>query len=321
MMGFCYSSLMSDPFSKKSRLLFLLTALFLFLANPVQAQDLEPRRWTHLPVGLNVLGAGLASSSGNILFDPALLIEDADYDLSIAGLSYVRAFDLFGKTARVDVVAPFVKGRWEGLVDGVDTTVRRKGLADPWVRFSVNLYGGPALKSKDYMQYRSEKQVHTTVGAGISVIVPVGQYSQEFLINLGNNRWVIRPQLGVLHQRKKWQFEVTGSVFLYQTNKEFWKETVREQAPLWFVQSHIIYNLNPKWWTSLSMGFAHGGRSTINNAAKLDDARTSFMALGLGFNINRSQGLKVAYLRSRSNTSLGRDTDTFSLGWSYRWTR
>ena len=285
----------------------------------LQAQDLEPRRWSHLPVGLNSLGVGLANSSGDILFDPVLRIEDATYDLNAAGLSYVRAFGLFGRTARIDVVAPFAKGRWEGLVDGVDTVVERQGLADPWLRFSVNLYGAPALKGKEFMQYQAQHETNTTVGAGLYVIAPLGQYDQDRLINLGNNRWVFRPQLGMLHQREKWQFELTGSVFLYQTNNEFWKGSTRKQDPLWFMQSHAIYAINPQWWTSLSFGYAYGGRSTINDQTKDDEARTTLMAIGLGYNISRTQGLKIGYLRSRTNVSVGSDTDTFSLGWSFRW--
>ena len=294
-------------------------ALLSMFSQSVFAQTLEPRRWSHLPVGLNVMGIGLATSSGNIGFDPVLLIENATYDLNASGLSYVHAFNLAGKTARIDVVAPLVKGRWEGLVNGVDTVVRRQGLADPWLRFSVNLYGAPALKGKEFAHYRASNPTNTTIGAGVSIIAPLGEYSSERLINLGNNRWVVRPQLGVLHQRQKWQFELTGSVFLYQTNKDFWKGTVREQDPLWFLQSHVIHTFNPKWWASASLGFAHGGRSTVNGAPKGDDSRTSFMAASVGFNINRAQGLKLSYLRSRTNISLGGDTDTFSVAWSLRW--
>ena len=71
--------------------------------------------------------------------------------------------------------------------------------------------------------------------------VPLGQYNSDWLINLGSNRYVIRPQLGVLHQRRSWQFEVTGSLFLFQDNDEFWLGTRLEQDPLWFVQGHVIY--------------------------------------------------------------------------------
>jgi hypothetical protein len=285
----------------------------------LHAQDLEPRRWSHLPEDLNVLGAAAVSVSGDILFDPVLLIEDATFDVYTVGLSYVHSFGLAGKTARIDVVAPIANGRWEGLVDGEETSVRRKGLIDPWVRFSVNLYGAPALKGEEYLQYRTSRDTHTIVGAAVSVFMPLGQYSEEYLINLGENRWRIRPQLGVLHQRKKWQFEVTGSVFLHGDNNEFWQGNVLKRDPLWFVQSHAIYTIKQGWWTSLSAGFAHGGRSSVNGSPKTDDARTSFTALSMGASLSRQQNLKFTYLRRRTNISIGNDSDYFSVGWSYSW--
>lgn len=299
--------------------IFVLVALLMSAANPALAQDLEPRRWSHLPVGLNVLGVGLANARGDILFDPVLRIEDASFRLDVIGVSYVRSFGLFGRSARFDVVTPLVDGRWEGLVNGEQTAVDRRGLADPWLRFSINLYGAPALKGKEFMQYSAQHETNTTVGAGIALIAPIGEYNAERLINLGSNQWIFRPQLGVLHQRRKWQFELTGSVFLYDTNADFFMNSVLKKDPLWFLQSHAIYTINPRWWSSLSLGYAYDGESTINGVIKDDSARTSLMALSLGFNISRTQGLKFAYVRTRTNTSRGQDSDTFSLGWSFRW--
>lgn len=309
------------PLKNKVRIFRAVLSLIISLGycGFLQAQDLEPRRWAHLPDGINVLGVGMAGLSGDILFDPVLNIEDASFDIYSLGLGYVRSFGLGGKTARIDVVAPLAMGRWEGLLDGVQTSVRRKGLVDPWVRFSINLYGAPALKGEEYKQYRARHQTYTTVGAAISVYMPLGQYSQEYLINLGKNRWTFRPQLGVLHQRDKWQFELTTSVFLHGNNNEFWKDTRLKQDPTWFVQSHAIYSFNQTWWGSISAGFVHGGRSHINGNPKSDDSRTSLMALSFGTSISRNQSLKFTYLRTRTNISVGIDSDNFLLGWSYRW--
>ena len=41
------------------------------------AQDLEPRLYTNVPVGMNFLGAGYGYSEGNVLFDPAVAFENA----------------------------------------------------------------------------------------------------------------------------------------------------------------------------------------------------------------------------------------------------
>lgn len=221
------------------------TAILLVLqasfCNHAKAQDLEPRRWSHLPIGLNVLGVATGWTDGDISFDPVLRIEDGTFDLWVAGVGYARTFELLGKSARFDLNIPYARGRWEGLVNGVDTVVRRQGFMDPFMRFSINLYGAPPLRGKEFIQYRREHPVDTTIGAAIGVVLPFGDYNDPKLINLGNNRITIRPQLGILHQRFKWQFELTGSVFLSQANDEFLVNSELKRDPLWFSQGHIIY--------------------------------------------------------------------------------
>lgn len=303
-------------------MLALLALLFLcWPFGAARAQDLEPRRWTHLPVGLNVLGVGAGWTNGEILFDPVLLVEDASLKLYVAGLGYSRAYDLFGRTARLDVNVPYASGRWEGLVDGAQTVVRRTGFVDPRLRFSVNLYGAPALKGDAFLAYRRDHPVSTTIGAAVEVTLPVGEYFSDKLINLGGNRWVVHPQLGVLHQHGRWQFELTGSVFLYQTNRDFWQGFVREQDPLYFLQAHAIRAFRKGWWGSFSTGYAYGGQSRVNGLLKPDDARSRYFALSMGMPVSKRQSLKVTYLTADTNISVGQNTDTLLLGWSVNWSR
>lgn len=303
---------------------FFTAAFFLllwqaFICTEIQAQDLEPRRWSHLPIGLNVLGVATGWTDGDISFDPVLRIEDGTFDLWVAGVGYTRSFELFGKSARFDFNAPYARGRWEGLVDGVDTVVRRQGFLDPTMRFSMNLYGAPPLRGKEYVQYRREHPVETTIGVAVGVVLPFGDYNDQKLINLGNNRFVIRPQLGVLHQHNKWQFELTGSVFLRQVNDEFWDGNELKQDPLWFTQGHIIYSFKPGWWASASVGYAYGGHSTINGVSKQDDQRILYTALSLGMPINAHQGLKFSYFTSDTHVSTGSSYNVLIAAWSINW--
>lgn len=289
------------------------------VSGPLSAQDLEPRRWSHLPTGLSVLGLVGGWTDGDILFDPVLTIEDATYDVYFGAAAYAYSFGVFGKSARLDVTLPYSTGRWEGLVNGEYTTIRRRGFTDPRLRFSVNLYGAPALTGKEFVQYRRDHPVTTTIGAAMAVTLPLGDYNDTKLINLGGNRFVVRPQLGVLHQRYKWQFELTGSVFLYQTNDEFWNGNTLKQDPLWFLQGHVIYSFKPGLWASISGGFAHGGRSSINGVDKTDDRRSRYVALSLGVPINRQQGLKFTYLTSDTNIDVGQNTSSLLVAWSINW--
>lgn len=283
------------------------------------AQDLEPRRWSHLPIGLNVAGAGLAVTDGDILFDPVLRIEDATFELYSMVGSYVRSFEWLGRSSRIDFLVPYGYGRWEGLVDGEYTAVRRHGFRDPRIRLSMHLYGAPPLQGAAFMDYRVQHPTGTTVGAAIAVTLPLGEYYPERLINLGNNRYVVRPQLGVLHYRGPWQFELTTSVAFFEDNDAFFGDTRLQQEPLWFVQGHIIRSFARGMWASLSGGFSYGGESEINDVPKENDERTRYFALSLGMPLSRQQSIKLAYVNAETNILLGSNSDSLVLSWSLAW--
>ena len=299
--------------------LLLSVALFWLSVDTCMAQDLEPRRWSHLPTGLNVVGVGGGRTDGDIFFDPLLRIEDATFELYAVGASYVRTFEWLGKSSRIDVRVPYANGRWEGLLDGDYASRRRNGLGDPHIRMSMNLYGAPPMSGREFLQYRQSNPINTTVGVALDIGLPLGQYNSEWLINLGSNRYVVRPQVGVLHQRNKWQFEVTGSLFLFQDNDEFWKGTRLEQDPLWFLQGHVIYGFKPGWWASLSGGYAYGGEAYVNDVAKNNETRSTYLALSLGMPLSARQALKFTYVAADTHVRAGANTRSLLVAWSVNW--
>jgi hypothetical protein len=205
------------------------------------------------------------------------------------------------------------------LVNGEYTSVRRHGFRDPLIRLSMNLYGAPPLKGPAFVQYRAENPVNTTVGAALAVTLPLGEYYAERLINLGGNRLVIRPQLGVLHQRGPWQFELTGTVSFFEDNDDFFAQSRLEQDPLWFAQVHAIRAFGRGMWGSVSAGFSYGGESTINDVPKENDERTRYFALSFGMPLSRTQGVKITYVNADTNVLLGTSSDTLLFSWSINW--
>lgn len=292
--------------------------LWLFLFNGhAMAQDLEPRRWALLPTGSDFLGFAVGDTSGDIYLDPVIQVRDVKLEYATFGASYIHTFALWGKPVRIDVGVPYASARWEGLLNDVPASTRRRGFIDPWMRLSINLYGAPALEGQAFMRYMAEHPVNTTIGAAIAVIPPLGDYNSEKLINLGNNRWAVRPQIGALHAHNKWQFETTAAVFLYGDNDEFYPaHQVRSQDPLWSIQGHIIYTFRPGLWASLSSGFAWGGESTIAGTPKNDEVLMPMWELSLGVPITPRQGLKFRYFINRTNNETGSDLDTWQIAWS-----
>lgn len=297
-----------------------LFSLIACLAAPgvVLAQDLEPRRWTHLPIGTNVTGLTYAYTEGKLTLDPVLQIEDATVDSHTLVAAYSHSFDCFSKTGRLDVLVPYQDSTWTGLLAGAPATRQRTGLSDPWLRLSVDLVGAPALKGEEFQRYRAAHPVDTIVGAALAVGLPLGDYQAERLLNLGQNRFTFRPQVGVVHTRGSWSYELTTSVFLFTANDEFFGGTERTQDPLYEAQSHVIHTFPNRWWASAGAGYSRGGASEIDGDSK-DDTRSSLLSgLSVGLPVGKTQSLKLVYLRSDTLVDVGSDTDGFFLAWSIR---
>ncbi len=111
--------------------------MFLPPTSLVFAQELEIRRWNHLPIDGNFVTANFAHTSGNIAFDPVLQIDDAVVDLDTWLFGYIRTFELLDRTAHIEVRQAWKEGTWSGLLAGVPTSVEREGLDDTFVRFAV----------------------------------------------------------------------------------------------------------------------------------------------------------------------------------------
>ncbi len=148
----------------------------------------------------------------------------------------MRVLDVFGKSGRVDVVLPYATARWEGKLEGQPASVRRRGFMDPKVRFAVNLIGSPAQRCDDYRRLR----INTIVGTAVEVTIPVGDYNDDRLLNLGDNCWVVKPQFGVMHNWEKWSAEVTASAWFYGDNDDFIQDTELERDALYGLQGHLI---------------------------------------------------------------------------------
>ena len=297
--------------------LFILFFLLFTVSCP--ADELDPRRWTHLPINTNFFGTAYAYTDADISFDPVLKIEKATMEMHTWAAKYIRTFALFDKTARIDLFQAYQEGRWSGKLDGISTSIRRSGLSDTFLRFSINLYGAPPLEDKKYAAYRAKTKVETIVGAGLSVQLPTGDYMDDKLINLGTNRFTFRPQVGVIHARGKWSLEATTFVALYTDNNDFFNGQRLEQDPLYTIHSHLIYTFRPGLWAGISGGYDYGGQSTVDGDKKDDRKQNLIWALSFGFPINRNLGVKLAYIGTRTRESTGLDSDSFSMGLSWFW--
>lgn len=284
------------------------------------AQELTPRRWSHLPIDTNIAGVGYVYTNAGIFLDPVLQVKDLELVMNTVVARYIRSFDFLGKSSRIELGQGYQDGTYKGLLQGKSAKAHRQGLTDTVLRFSSILYGAPPLKGKELQEYRqSVANNDTLVGAAIIVQLPTGDYSQSQLINIGSNRFTIRPQLGVTHQRDKWTYEASASMWYFTDNDDFWKGTERQQDPFWAFQSHVLYTFKPGFWTSASIGYGIGGQNEINGINKDDSSENLAYSLAAGYSFTRQFGVKVAYVGTRTQTDTSFDSDSIVVGLSWVW--
>jgi hypothetical protein len=305
----------------RQRILLLCALPFItgVLLRPCRGQDIEPRRWSHLPIGGNFAGAGYAYTAGEIYFDPALQLENVQYDLHTVAAKYIRSFELLGKSARVDLAQPYQFGNWTGLVNGVPASVDRTGLADTALRFAVNLLGAPPLAGKEFAAYRAGADHETILGLGLVLQLPTGQYYDDKLINLGGNRFTFRPQLGVVHNWGKWSAELTAAGVFFTDNNDFFNGQRLEQDPTYGLDAHLIYTIRPGLWLAGSLGYSGGGVTTVNGVSSDNSQSNLGWGLSLGLPISHAVGVKFAYIGTRTQVGTGQDSDTFATALSVGW--
>jgi hypothetical protein len=282
----------------------------------INAQDIEPRRWTPMPLGVHVMAVGYASQTGTLYFDPALQIQDASVNVNVAVLQYFQPFKLGNKLARLDVLIPYSFAKWEGLLAGNPQSVSRNGFADPRIRMSLNLVGPDAFDPKGIREYYAANPVNTSFGVSLAITFPFGEYFEDKLLNIGQNRFVFRPQLGMVHNWGLWSYELTSSVFIFTNNNDFFNNQTRRQEPLFAVQTHLIRRFENKMWTSISAGYGGAGESSINNVDKDDNRSGVLGAISFGMPLFKTQSIKLSYLRTQTLNDIGADTNTFAFGWT-----
>jgi hypothetical protein len=82
-----------DEMNRCKSSVYILLFISALRINSVYSQELEPRALTNIPVGMNFAIAGYAYSQGNLLFDPALPLEDTDAKLHMLMWPHMQALD------------------------------------------------------------------------------------------------------------------------------------------------------------------------------------------------------------------------------------
>jgi hypothetical protein len=277
------------------------------------AQSLEPRAYANTPVGMNFLLVGYAHTEGSIGTDAASPIQDAQVQTDTALLGYARAFGLWGTSGKL----AFVEG--QAWVSGSATAAGQlrtravNGLTDPLFRGSINLYGAPALTMKEFADYHQD----LIIGVSLYVTAPLGNYDSSKLLNIGNNRWSFKPELGFSQAYGKFTFDLMPAVTFFTDNDDFLGKT-KQQDPLYSLQGHVIYSFPKSIWASVSATYYTGGSTTLDGVGQHDLEENYRVGATLSLPLGRHESIKF-YGSDGVWARTGSSFWLVGIAFQYRW--
>ncbi len=295
---------------------FLGILLTLNLVFESKAQDLEPRFLSAMPTGSNFAIASYGYSTGNILVDNTLPIEDLNARLNSLVIGYARSFKLFNRLAKFDAIVPFSFGKFEGVVSQIDSSTSRTGFADPMLRLSIILVGGKAIELNEFFKSEPKK---FKLGLSFRVRAPLGQYDHTKLLNLGANRWAFKGAIAASYTiKRKLTFEGHLVSWFFTKNNAFFNGNTIYQKPLVAAQLHVSYVFKPGIWLAVSAGTSGLGETIINDVEQDDLQRNTRFGAAFAFRIDKHNALKIAFT-SGVSTRYGADFNTFLLAYQFMW--
>jgi hypothetical protein len=288
----------------------------LLVATSAVAQDLDPRAYAKVPVGFTIATAGVSASSGGVLIDPTLPVENAHAEVWTPSVGIAQSFGLFGRTAQTLVALPYSWAHVTGDVAEQAQKVDRSGLSDMRLRFSILLAGAPAMTP----QQLASSPRKPIVGASLTVAAPTGQYYPNRLINLGTNRWAFKPEVALSHPiAQRWLVDVYAALWLFGANGSFYPGTARRtQELIGALQAHVSYSLSVKAWAAFDATWYAGGQTAVDGVPQGLHESNSRVGATLVLPVGSRHAIKVAGSTGAIIRS-GADFNSVSVGWQTGW--
>ncbi|WP_353431464.1 transporter [Polynucleobacter sp. MWH-UH23A] len=279
---------------------FLCVALLLSINT--YAQEIEARAYSNAPIGMNFITGGLAQA------------KSGSYTLNTQALSLTHVIDVAGQSGRLTMVLPYSELSGTGQLGTQTINASAEGLSDPLVKASVNLYGAPALTNSEFIKYKQD----LIIGASIAATIPWGKYNSNQMINVGANRSLIQPAMGLSQAVGPWRLELAGMATIYTSNNNFMGNNTLSQNPIYSGETHVIYYFPNTAWISADATYFTGGQTYVNGLAINGVQENWRFGSTLSYPIDKNNSIRLSGSKgvySRTDTSY----NALGISWQYRW--
>jgi hypothetical protein len=303
---------------------FFLLVLIAAVVFPTAASAQVPARfyWKSL-VGGNALPMIYMDVSGNANpLDPANnVLPESGIDASIALGGYATTFTLFGRSAMAAALIPMGRVSGSGSALGQDFSQSVNGFGDPTFEFVMNLIGPDPIRNiPDAMRYEPGFSLDLLV----DVISPIGEYDNDQVLNIGQNRWYGRVGAPMVMQLGSWvpgrrtTLELLPSLWLYGDNDDFVGHNLSTDPKFQF-EAHLTRDFHEHLWGSVDVNWFSGGKSSINGLAG-EDLDMIGLGFTVGYQINDNVQLTAGYMSSINDSApTDLQMDAFKLSLVFGW--
>jgi hypothetical protein len=288
----------------------------------LNGQGLSPRAYVVSPVHFNAVTLTYTLQDGNVVFDTSIPITGSTGRIGTETATLFHSFNFFGRSANLNVSLPYSIGHFQADVNGETIKLYRSGLNSTTIRLSANLFGAPAMTPGEFGKWHQK----LIVGASLTVSTATGQYDGRRLINIGNNRWAFKPEIGLSRRWNKWLLDAYGAVWFFTPNDNFYSNAPgstgpnrQTQNPMGVVETHLSYDAKPRLWFSLDGNYWYGGETSLNGVPTPTTVQAnSRIGATASLPIGKHQSLKFSY-SAGTYTTFGGDFQTVSAAWQYSW--
>ncbi len=267
-----------------------------------QAQEIEARAYSNAPIGMNFVTAGIAQA------------KSGSYTLNTEAVSLTHVLDLAGQSGRLTLTVPYAELSGVGRVGGQSINASAEGLSDPMIKASVNLYGAPALTNGQFLSYQQD----LIIGASLAATIPWGKYNSSQMVNVGANRSLIQPGVGLSQAIGPWRLELAGMATIYTSNTNYMGSNTLSQNPVYSGETHAIYYFPNTAWISADATYFTGGQTYVNGIPASGTQENWRFGSTLSYPIDKQNSIRLSGSKgvySHTDTSY----NAVGISWQYRW--
>jgi hypothetical protein len=242
----------------------------LALSFPASAFDVDPGDYTALKPGTNLFLAYYQYAERNKLYSHGNQVA-GDYKLqsNIGILRYVHFTEIAGYTIDPQILLPF--GKLTPAGDSFAPVGSNSGVGDPVLAATLWLVNKPNER--------------TYFGVTPFLFVPIGNYDKDKVLNLGENRWKLVLQAGLIAPlAEKWTVDLLGDTTFHGTNDNYrpngnGPDRKLEQDPSYQFQAHLRHHVSDALTLGVSYSYIAGGKQKVDGASQDNRIKTDYFRL------------------------------------------